>query len=721
MRRIPRNTALAAIAVLGGLGALTLPGAYSAPARVASNPPPLSAAAPEPSRTVTNPTLLSVAPAGGVHALAAAPGTPAAPGEKRLDLHVVFTTSRLFNPATDHWDTVRLRGYAGTDAGVSGEYVAPTIPVTPGDTIHIVLHNDLPDDPSCNSMEHMTADAMDVPHCFNGTNLHTHGLWVSPTGNGDNVLLSINPHQTFEYVVNIPSDHPAGTFWYHSHRHGSTALQVSSGMAGAIIIRGNRLPTPQATGDIDTLLKDVNGAPVPEEVLVLQQIQYGCLDANGNIKVKTADPNDPKSPVIAWVCDPGDVGTVGPYKNAKGVLGYEDANGNGYGPGNWAASGRYTSVNGVVLPTFLARAGQIKRWRMIHGGVRDTISVQFFRMKPKAPKLESLSAKESEAFIAGNCVGDPIPYHIIAYDGLTAAAARRTTVTTLQPGYRADALVMFPDAGDYCVIDASSSPGASVAGSTEETRQGEPGRLLGKVSVSPGTAVHDIGAELTRQLIAAAQRTMPANVRAKVVADLADGLQLTSFVPHPTIAAAEVTGHQELSFFIDVNKTPTGFEVGSDTYAPRPYDPNRVDRYLTLGGVDEWKLQSLFVSHPFHIHVNPFQIVAILDPSGKDVSAPGAVDDYALGPDGNPIKGTPDPQYPGLKGVWKDTLWVKNINPTRDSKNPIGIYTLIVRTRYQRYIGEFVLHCHILDHEDQGMMQNVSIVPPSYQAPGGHM
>jgi L-ascorbate oxidase len=31
---------------------------------------------------------------------------------------------------------------------------------------------------------------------------------------------------------------------------------------------------------------------------------------------------------------------------------------------------------------------------------------------------------------------------------------------------------------------------------------------------------------------------------------------------------------------------------------------------------------------------------------------------------------------------------------------------------YQRYIGDFVLHCHILDHEDQGMMQNVRIALP---------
>lgn len=45
------------------------------------------------------------------------------------------------------------------------------------------------------------------------------------------------------------------------------------------------------------------------------------------------------------------------------------------------------------------------------------------------------------------------------------------------------------------------------------------------------------------------------------------------------------------------------------------------------------------------------------------------------------------------------------------------------RTRYQRYIGEYVLHCHILDHEDRGMMQNVKIVlPDSNGAPllGGH-
>jgi L-ascorbate oxidase len=59
-----------------------------------------------------------------------------------------------------------------------------------------------------------------------------------------------------------------------------------------------------------------------------------------------------------------------------------------------------------------------------------------------------------------------------------------------------------------------------------------------------------------------------------------------------------------------------------------------------------------------------------------------------------------DPDYAGVLDQWKDTLFVK-----KD-------YKIVVRTRYERYIGEYVLHCHILDHEDQGMMANVKIGIP---------
>jgi FtsP/CotA-like multicopper oxidase with cupredoxin domain len=280
--------------------------------------------------------------------------------------------------------------------------------------------------------------------------------------------------------------------------------------------------------------------------------------------------------------------------------------------------------------------------------------------------------------------------------------------STLQPGYRYDALVVFPEPGDYCVVNESAPAGGSVS------RQPTSRQLLGMVEVAPGTAVTNITATLQDLLASVALRTLPANVRDKVAAELRDGLKFTSFIPHPDIADGEVTGKQELVFFIKIppvtfgvaNKAIDPQHFDPSQFNPQPYDPNRIDRVLKLGGVDEWTLQSGFVSHPFHIHVNPFQIISITDPSGKDVSLPGAVDNAG---------GVVDPQYPGLKGVWKDTLWLKDlINNPADfpGKLSTSMYTLKVRTRYQRYIGEYVLHCHILDHEDQGMMQNVEIRIP---------
>jgi FtsP/CotA-like multicopper oxidase with cupredoxin domain len=628
--------------------------------------------------------------------MALPPAGPKTGADRQLDLAIQYTEGRLFNPAkpsddpNKRYDRVKLRSYAGADIDPSRPFVAPSIEVTPGDTVRITLHNQLPADPTCTDWK----GNVNMPHCFNGTNLHSHGLWVSPTGNSDNVLLKINPGVSFQYEYNIPPDHPAGTFWYHTHLHGSTALQVSSGMAGALIVRGSRLPTENTNGDIDTLLKRRDGSSMRERVLVFQQIQYACLDDKGNVR------EDSQGNVI-WNCPADDKNPL------YGVESYDQ-----FGPGSWEASGRYTSINGAILPTFATRAGDIERWRMIHAGVRNTISLEFRKLKEgAAARIDSLKAADADRFIGENCAGDPIPYHVIADDGLTRASAWPTTLTTLQPGYRSDALVVFPEAGRYCVIDASAQASASV-GQTAESRQ-----LLGVVRAAPGAPVPDIRNYLTDELVAAAERAMPVPVRSKVVADLKDGLRLASFTPHPDIKDSEVTGKQELAFFIDVSTNPVKFEVSNGLGAPfdpakpfdpQPYDPNRVDRLLVLGGVDEWILQSRFVSHPFHIHVNPFQIVKILDPSGKDVSEPGATDNAG---------GCVDPQYPGLKGVWKDTLWVKSlIGFSTCNANPgSGIYTLVVRTRYQRYIGEYVLHCHILDHEDQGMMQNVSIGIPNGQ------
>lgn len=619
-------------------------------------------------RLISNPRVLGE----GIAPESLTPTARALPHERILDLNIVYTDGQIWNPATNRYDKVHLRSYNGTDVDPDTPYVSPTIEAVPGDTIRVNLDNQLPADPTCKP--HTEPEHANTPHCFNGTNLHTHGLWVNPSGNGDNVLLSINPGVKFQYEYNIPSDHPAGTFWYHTHRHGSTALQVSSGMAGALIIRGNRLPTEKAHGDVDTLLKDF-----PERVMMFQQIQYGCLDGDGKIKREGTDG--------PYICDPGDTGVIESY--------------DGFAPGQWGESGRYTSINGVVLPTFKTKEGEVERWRMIHGGVRDTITLQIVKMDETARLPANLSQAEAQAFIQQSCkpkaAGSDAGMLRIAADGLTTARTEPMGSLTFQPGYRWDALVVFPSAGRYCLVDEASSAAGSVNGDSLNPS------LIGFVEVEPGTPTVSPYLTIQQALRTAAEAKMPADIKAQVIADIDNRSSLTLFAPHPDITDDELTGTQQLTFFIRIppppnpDKEPTLFEVSNtlDEADAVPYNPARLDRTLPLGGVDEWTIHSKLAGHPFHIHVNPFQVVSILDPQGRDVSS-GAFDDAG---------GTRDYQYLQMKGLWKDTLWIKG---------PIagGLYTIRIRTRYERYIGEFVLHCHILDHEDNGMMQNVAIVLP---------
>jgi len=179
-----------------------------------------------------------------------------------VNLTVRENVNEINNPAHAYKDKVKLRSYGGCLTG-------PLIEAHPGNTLRVHLNNQLDTSkPSCNG---------ETPGCFNTINLHFHGLHVSPSGNSDNVLLNIAPSTRFEYEVNIPEDHPSGTFWYHAHRHGSTAVQVASGASGVLIVRGNRMYTGGALGDVDTILRDAAGKPLKEQVFLFQQIPYACF------------------------------------------------------------------------------------------------------------------------------------------------------------------------------------------------------------------------------------------------------------------------------------------------------------------------------------------------------------------------------------------------------------------------------------------------------------
>ncbi len=578
------------------------------------------------------------------------------PHEVAYDLPIDYQKGEIYNPATGKNDTVKLRSY-------NGQFIAPTAVMEPGQTVRFNVINNLPVPKVDCARADMNTPAPDT--CFNVTNLHSHGLWVSPTGNSDNVLLSINPGVAFEYEYNVPADHPAGTFWYHPHMHGSTAMQVASGMAGAIVIKGSRKPTASSHGDVDTLLEPItlkNGS-TQDEVKLLQQIPYACFDANGNIKTKYPVTKDRK--FNPWVCDEGDVGIVESFDSQVG------------GPSIWGSSGRFTLINGQARPGINLRTGQIYRWRLIDAGFNETVNLRIKKVTSEK-YLHKTTLGEEEVKRA--CNGLDVTQFEIASDGLTHSKIIPKITNTLQPGYRSDILFSLPEKGLYCVYDDSSDADTSVNANHENAK------VLAIIIAKGDDNGQDQQVLLRNQLVAAATTQYEGSVRDEIIGDLKNGLQLRKFVPHQTITNQEIINSKQNPVYIEFNlvipptqnpsNIPFQFLINNSAY-----QPGRIDHTLILGTAQTWFLSSKSVNHPFHIHVNPFEIISITD---KATGKPST-----------------DPQYQNLVGTWKDTIFVTT-----------GV-TIETRTRYERYIGEYVLHCHILEHEDQGMMQNVQVVLPN--------
>ena len=70
------------------------------------------------------------------------------------------------------------------------------------------------------------------------TNIHYHGMDVSPIPPGDSVFIRIKPKKDFRYGVYIPNDHPQGLHWYHAHVHHFVEDQIGSGVSGMLIVDG---------------------------------------------------------------------------------------------------------------------------------------------------------------------------------------------------------------------------------------------------------------------------------------------------------------------------------------------------------------------------------------------------------------------------------------------------------------------------------------------------
>ena len=105
----------------------------------------------------------------------------------------------------------------------------------------------------------------------------------------------------------------------------------------------------------------------------------------------------------------------------------------------------------------------------------------------------------------------------------------------------------------------------------------------------------------------------------------------------------------------------------SFTIDGKVFDPDRTDIKVRAGTVEEWTLvNSSPMDHPMHLHVWPLQVL-----DGHDDEPP----------------------------TWQDVV------------NIPAFGHVAVRVAFDDVVGRTVYHCHVLDHEDLGMMGTIQSAP----------
>lgn len=156
------------------------------------------------------------------------------------------------------------------------------------------------------------------------------------------------------------------------------------------------------------------------------------------------------------------------------------------------------------------------------------------------------------------------------------------------------------------------------------------------------------------------------------------------FAALPQAAAASATPQRTLYFseqLLDPTdpNSPTNFYITQDGMTPETYKMGQAPNIVVHSGtVETWVIQNRALeNHIFHIHQIHFQVLAV---NGVAVNDPAIWDTYDL------------PYWTG-QGAYP------SITVAMDFRDP-------------NIVGTFVYHCHILQHEDAGMMGAIEVLPP---------
>jgi FtsP/CotA-like multicopper oxidase with cupredoxin domain len=431
-----------------------------------------------------------------------------------------------------------------------------------------------------------------MPQMYNHVNLHLHGMVVQPhlffpqgTMDAEADWVSAGPGECYCYQFYVPEDHPSGTYWYHTHRHGSSAMWTWAQTAGLIDVQG-------------TFGEEIKAQGVTREIPFVVTDQY--------LK-PSEDPEDENTYVVQdFVSMQTD---------------------------NVIAEGSQFFVNGANKPTYEMQPGETVWLRYLSGVVNVLSEFQV----------------ETED-------GTVVPVYDVASDGINYEIPVLKDSFVNGGGMRQDIMLQFSEPGIYHVW----------------TRGLQGVQFFG---LGPGD-----------------QRLATFNVTGDAVENPVNVANMQFSLPQQhqnNIDATEITKSRVVTFDITGDTTILPFPQFKVNGVPFSLDRIMYDLELD-GHSEEWILVSTTnAMHPFHLHVLPFQVMSIFSGyNGTENVGTVAVTEQV----------NPYPQ-------WRDTVVIP----------PYGMVRIRIRFDPPLLVnlnGKSVFHCHMLAHEDTGM-----ITPIRYNDP----
>jgi FtsP/CotA-like multicopper oxidase with cupredoxin domain len=608
-----------------------------------------------------------------------------------------------------------------------------------GDRLHVTLTSAL--DFHAGELPAATAGGMDC----DGINLHTHGLLVSPARRSEadgsrsigdqafdiavpagTMLAGGDPcatdrdkapmtmgadmpqgtdADTLHYAIEIPGkpgqsrrddgEHPSGLFWFHPHTHGYSGPLSAGGMTGLITI--GRL------GDylcVDTPGGCVAPDALPVRMMVLKDAQVVPEKDGWRLSHNRIYPLEDACAQSAGR-DEDRRGECRDYRGRRWLF----------------------TVNGARYPQITdAAPGRPEIWRIVNASPNMT-----YRLRLRS--LDDARAK-------------PLTMQVLTLEGAAPAPSRPVAPESvgellLMPASRAEIIVTPPAVGGAYALEqqpfttggdnwprvllaalrvpatnnrSASNPVSMRLRAVSSTRQPAGERFYGPTAM-PSC---DFPAGSIRRILLVARPTFSDDRRRPTKFGLIAGLER----PGSSLEAFDAAGKP-----VPMNRETWNGLLAGDADAPA-FMHNPLGTVCTyLGHTETWIIDNYTAeAHSFHIHQTEFRMAEAhrSDPAFFSPEPSNGLGEVQRSSDAAIEMDDTVDRAGGGTTYYRDTVPVPrgqsaggrgcDGSPFNDHCHP-GRITIIVRFDRAAQVGTFVYHCHILQHEDAGMMATIRVMP----------